>query len=188
MTSVYQLWASAYDQYRADHRETILSLAIALPLTGAGVNFSAYGFKALLLKFKGRRLIISIMFTLGQIHEIHDRLGNAETLTQYLQVLKAIGVEKCDSFVTDGHSEYLGKNNQKVVSPQAHEILTVAKRSNREKLIEHLDLHNQRKTNYLEMSKGLADSGVEKWTFDTNNLTITYCDKAGNELFTEAIK
>jgi hypothetical protein len=34
MTSVYQLWASAYDQYRADHRETILSLAIALPLTG----------------------------------------------------------------------------------------------------------------------------------------------------------
>jgi len=56
------------------------------------------------------------------------------------------------------------------------------------KLIEHLDLHNQQKTSYLEMSKGLADSGVEKWTFDTNNMTITYCDKAGNEMLAEAIK
>jgi uncharacterized protein YbcV (DUF1398 family) len=188
MTNVYQLWASAYGQYCADHRETLLSLAIALPLTGAGVNFSAYDSKTLLLKSVVRRLILSIMFTLGQIHEIHDRLGNAETLTQYLQALKAIGVEKCDSFVTDGHSEYFGKNDQKVISPPAHETLTVAKTSNREKLLEHLDLHNQRKTSYLEMSRGLADSGVEKWTFDTNNLTITYCDKAGNEMFTEAIK
>ncbi len=135
-----------------------------------------------------RRLIIEIMFTLELINEIHDRLGKAETLTQYLQALKAIGVEECDSFVTDGHSEYFGKNGHKVVSPPAHETLTVAKTSNREKLIEHLDLHNQRKTSYLEMSKGLADSGVEKWTFDTNNMTITYYDKAGNEMFAEAIK
>lgn len=135
-----------------------------------------------------RRLIIYLMFTLEQIHEIHDRLGNAETLTQYLQSLKAIGVEKSDSFVTDGHSEYFGENGHKVISPPAHETLTIAKTSNREKLIEHLDLHNQGKTSYLEMSKGLADSGVEKWTFDTNNMTITYYDKAGNEMLAEAIK
>lgn len=55
-------------------------------------------------------------------------------------------------------------------------------------VIEHLNLHNQQKTSYLEMSKGLADSGIEKWTFDTNNMTITYCDKAGNEVFAEAIQ
>ena len=67
------------------------------------------------------------------------------------------------------------------------ETHAVAKTSTREKLIEHLDLHNQRKTSYLEMSKGLANSGVEKWTFDTNTMTITYYDKAGNEMFAEAI-
>jgi uncharacterized protein YbcV (DUF1398 family) len=188
MTSVYQLWASAYGQYCADHRKTLLSLAIAQPLTGEGGNFSASDSKTLLLKSMVRRLILSIMFTLGQINEIHDRLGKAETLTQYLQALKAIGVEKCDSFVTDGHSEYFGKNDQKVVSPPMHETLTVAQTSNREKLIEHLDLHNQHKTSYLEMSQGLADSGIEKWTFDTNKMTITYCDKAGNEMFAEAMK
>lgn len=128
------------------------------------------------------------MFTLGQIHEIHNRLGNAETLTQYLQELKAIGIEKCDSFVTDGHSEYFGKHDQKVLSPPAHETLTVAKTSNREQLLEHLDRHQKRQTSYLEMSKGLAESGVEKWTFDTNHMTITYYDRVGHEMFAEAIK
>src|SRR5215472_6810592 len=125
MTSVYQLWASAYGQYCVDQRETLLSLAIALPLTGTGGNFSASDSNTLLLKSMVWRLILSIMFTLEQINEIHDRLGNAETLTQYLQALKAIGVETCDSFIADGHSEYFGKNDQKVVSPLAHETLTV---------------------------------------------------------------
>ncbi len=30
--------------------------------------------------------------------------------------------------------------------------------------------------------------GVEKWTFDTNNMTITYYYKAGHEIFAEAIE
>jgi uncharacterized protein YbcV (DUF1398 family) len=37
------------------------------------------------------------------------------------------------------------------------------------------------------MSKGLADSGVEKWTVDTKAMTLTYVDKKGRELLTEAI-
>ena len=49
------------------------------------------------------------MFTLEQINDIHDRLGNAETLPQYLEALKNIGVVKYDSYIVDGHSEYFGK-------------------------------------------------------------------------------
>jgi uncharacterized protein YbcV (DUF1398 family) len=37
------------------------------------------------------------------------------------------------------------------------------------------------------MSKGLADSGVEKWAVDTNAMTLTYLDKQGRELLTEMI-
>ena len=37
------------------------------------------------------------------------------------------------------------------------------------------------------MSQGLAESGVEKWTFDTHALTITYYDKAGNILLSESL-
>ena len=128
------------------------------------------------------------MFTLEQINELHDRLGNMETLNLYLQALNAIGVEQFDSFITDGHSEFFGKDGQKVVSPPAHETLTVANRSQREKFMEHLDRHLQGKTSYLEMSKGLAESGVAKWTFDTNRMTATYYDKAGNEMLVEEVK
>ncbi|GCE27640.1 hypothetical protein KDA_31240 [Dictyobacter alpinus] len=128
------------------------------------------------------------MFTLAQMNELHDRLGNAETLQIYLQALNAIGVDTFSSFITDGHSEFLGKDGQKVVSPPAHEILTVATTSNREKFMEHLDRHLQGKTNYLEMSKGLAESGIAKWTFDTNRMMVTYYDKADNEMLAEEVK
>lgn len=127
------------------------------------------------------------MFTLDQINEIHEHLGKQATLPEYLQALKAIGVDKYDSFITDGHSEYSGKDNQKIVSPPVHKKLTIANTSNREDLLKHLSLHNQGKTDYLEMSQGLADSGTEKWSFDTSKMTITYSDKEGQEMLVEAI-
>jgi uncharacterized protein YbcV (DUF1398 family) len=131
---------------------------------------------------------MKIMFTLEQINRVHDQLGKATTLPQYLRALKAIGVDKCDSFVTDGHSEYSGKEGHKVISSPEHEELKIAAISNREAFIKHLNLHSQRKTSYLEMSRGLADSGIEKWRFDTNKMTMTYYDKASNVMLLEEIK
>ena len=120
------------------------------------------------------------MFNLERIDRIHDQLGKQATLLQYLQALKAIGVDKCDSFISDGHSEYFGKEGHEVLSSSAHEKLKIAEVSNREDFIKYLNLHSQRKTTYLEMSRGLADRGVEKWTFDTNKMTMTYYDRSGN--------
>ena len=127
------------------------------------------------------------MFTLGQIDDIHGRFGRQDTLVQYLRALNAIGVERSDSFIADGHSEYFGTGGETVVTP-AHEVLTIAATSSRDGLIQSLARHSQGETSYLEMSEGLARSGVEKWTFDTSALTIAYYDKAGNELLTEALR
>jgi uncharacterized protein YbcV (DUF1398 family) len=127
------------------------------------------------------------MFTIEQINDLHDRFGTAQTLGQYLRSLGAIGVERFDSFIVDGHSEFFGKSSHTVASAPAHEHLTIAETSSRESLVEHLRLHSEGRTSYVEMSKGLADSGVEKWTFDTNMLTIAYYDRAGNELLVEEI-
>ena len=128
------------------------------------------------------------MFTLEQIDDIHDRLGNQDTLAQYLRALNAIGVERSDSFIVDGHSEYFGKGSETVATPPTHAVLAIAGTSSRDALVEHLALHSQGKTSYVEMSKGLAESGVEKWSFDTSALTIAYYDKAGNELLVEAVR
>jgi uncharacterized protein YbcV (DUF1398 family) len=128
------------------------------------------------------------MFTWEQVSEIHDRLGSAQTFLQYVQALAAVGVERCDTYLIDGHSEYFGKDGHAVKSPAVHEEFAVAETSNRDGLLEHLRLHEQRKTGYLEMSKGLADSGVEKWSIDTAKLTMTFCDRMGEPLLIEALK
>ena len=128
------------------------------------------------------------MFTLEQINDIHDRFGNADTLSRYLEALKNIGVDTYDSFITDGHSEYFSKDGHKVVSPPVHEKISSAETCDRESFIKHLYLHNQGETNYMEMSKGLANSGIEKWTFDTNKMTIAYYDTVGNKILVETIK
>ena len=74
-----------------------------------------------------------------------------------------------------------------MTSPSEHEELKIAEISNREDFIKHLNLHSQGKTSYVEMSRGLADSGIEKWTFDTNKMTMTYYDKGGNVMLLEEI-
>ncbi|QHT70419.1 DUF1398 domain-containing protein [Rhodocytophaga rosea] len=128
------------------------------------------------------------MFTLSQINDIHERLGKQATLAQYLQALEAIGVVKYDSFLTDGHSEYYGKNNEKIVSPSVHKTLEITHTSNAESMHTQLHLHEQGKIDYLEMSRGLAESGIEKWTFDTIHKTITYYGKDGNKVLVEEIE
>jgi len=37
------------------------------------------------------------------------------------------------------------------------------------------------------MSRGLAQSGIEKWTVDTGRMTMTFYDKAGTEMLFEQI-
>ncbi len=106
---------------------------------------------------------------------------------EYARTLHAIGVEKYDSYLADGHSEYFGKDGHKVVSPPFHKNLPIAETSNKEKFLKYTQVVEQSQIGYLKMSKGLADSGIEKWTVNTGEATMTYCDKAGNELLFEKL-
>jgi uncharacterized protein YbcV (DUF1398 family) len=126
-------------------------------------------------------------FTMEQINDGHERLGNAATPGAYLRELNTLGVQSSTSYLCDGHTEFFGSDGYSLRSPAAHARLTVADTSNRAQFLEHLELHSQQKTSYVEMSRGLADSGIEKWTMDTRALTVTYYDKTGNELLVEKI-
>jgi uncharacterized protein YbcV (DUF1398 family) len=102
--------------------------------------------------------------------------------------LKALGIERYDSYLTDGHSEYFGEGGHSVVSPPEHEALPVAEAGQREAFLQHLRRHERRETTYQEMSRGLAQSGIEKWTVDTGGMTMTFYDKTGREMLVEQIK
>jgi Protein of unknown function (DUF1398) len=70
-------------------------------------------------------------------------------------------------YLADGHSEYFGQGGHRVVSPAVHEVLPVAETGQRETFLQHLRRHELRETTYLEMSRGLAQSGIERsglWT------------------------
>ncbi len=129
-----------------------------------------------------------VMFTMAQIDELHARFGRAQSLADYLRALAAIGVTRFDSFVTDGHSEFLGAEGQRVVSPPHHDELAIDEVSNRAAFLDHLQRHLEGKTSYADMSAGLAASGVEKWVADTTALTMTYLDRAGTALLVEKVE
>lgn len=127
------------------------------------------------------------MFTLAQIDDLHAQFGRADTLSDYLQGLAGLGVVAFESYVADGHSEYVNANGGRVVSPAHHELLTIADQSDRDSFLGHLRRHNDGQTSYVEMSARLAASGVEKWVADTRALTMTYVDRDGVELLVERI-
>ena len=128
------------------------------------------------------------MFTMALIDKLHDRLGTAETLVDYLRGLAAIGVVRLESFLFDGHTEFFASGGGRVVSPPHHEVLKVAEASDRHSFLEHLRRHADEKTTYVEMSAGLAASGVEKWVADTATLTMVYYDRAGRVLLVDKVE
>jgi uncharacterized protein YbcV (DUF1398 family) len=128
------------------------------------------------------------VFTLEQITDIHDRLGNRDNLGDYLRALRDIGVETYDSYLADGHSEYFAADRQKLVGPAFHETFAVAETCDKQQFLQYMQQVEQGGIGYVEMSKALADNGVEKWTFDTEKLTITYVDKAGKVLLGEKVE
>ena len=65
---------------------------------------------------------------------------------------------------------------------------SLAENSNRANFLHHLKLREQGKTTYLEMSKGLAQSCIEKWTVHPSKPTVTFCDQAGAAMLVETIK
>jgi|GEM_PF-2442078 len=128
------------------------------------------------------------MPTLDQIRKIHDELGNADTLASYLRALRSVGVSKYASFVSDGHSEYACTDSEALVSEAVHEPFTVADKADKNQFLAVMGLTENGKIGYVEMSKRLADSGIERWMFDTKELTISYLDKAGNIIHKESVE
>ncbi|WP_184795320.1 DUF1398 family protein [Kribbella italica] len=69
----------------------------------------------------------------------------------------------------------------------AHEVFPIATTADPAALTAALDLHAAAKISYAEMSRALATAGIERWTFDTEVLTITYYDLAGTPVLSEPV-
>lgn len=127
------------------------------------------------------------MFSINQIKEIHSKVKSGADFPTYIQNLIELGVVSYDLFVSDGHSQYFGKDNYNIQSEVKYAELQVSEASDKVKFQHYLKIHQAGQTDYLTFCQHSAETGVEKWTVDMAQMTCTYYDKQGNGMLVEEI-
>lgn len=126
-------------------------------------------------------------FTIDQIHEAFGRVKSGADFPQFVQDLKAIGVTHYDNFVANGQIIYYGLNGFNIQGESKYPNMTINPNSSAEKLKHTISIHQQGQTDYPTFCNQAADAGVEKWTTNILEMTVSYIDKQGIELTVEPI-
>ncbi|PKL36746.1 phage envelope protein [Candidatus Peregrinibacteria bacterium HGW-Peregrinibacteria-1] len=127
------------------------------------------------------------MFTIEQINAAHSKVKSGADFPAYIQDIKKLGVTYYETFVTDGHTDYLGEKNYKTSSPAKYDSLEIADDSNIEQFKTAIKAHQEGKTDYPTFCNDCAKYGIEKWAVDIKEMTCTYYDKSENEVMIEQI-
>lgn len=127
------------------------------------------------------------MFTVEQIELAHHKVKSGAGFPKYIQDIKQIGVTAFETWVSDGHTEYSGKNGYKTESQPEYKELTIANNSDKDKFIHYLKIHQQGKTGYFAFCNHCAETGIEKWFVNLDKMTCTYYDRTGNEILAEVV-
>lgn len=127
------------------------------------------------------------MFTVEQIKASHSKVKSGADFPAYIQEIKSLGVTHYEAYVADGHIDYHGAGDYAAKVPAKYEPLVIADTPKREPFKAELAAHQQGKTDFLTFIKMCAAFGIEKWAICMDKMTCTYYDKAGNEVFEEAI-
>ena len=127
------------------------------------------------------------MFTVEQIKSAHAKVKSGADFPAYIQEIKGLGVTSFETWVKDSHTEYSGTNDYRTSSKPMYEELVIADKTDKEKFIHCLKIHQQGQTDYATFCKHCAETGIEKWIVDLSAMTCIYYDKAGNEILVEHI-
>lgn len=127
------------------------------------------------------------MFTIQQIKAAHSKVKSGADFPKYVQDIIALGVTSYETFVSDNHTDYYGKDGYKASSDGLTETLTISDKTNIEQFKSDLKAHQQGKTDYPTFRSDCAKSGVEKWEVVMDKKTCSYYDASGDEILVETI-
>lgn len=127
------------------------------------------------------------MFTIEQIKAAHTKVKSGADYPNFVQDIIALGVIRYTTFISDGHTDYEGKDHYLISSGPRSQLFTVSGESDREGLIQDLKEHQAGKTDYLGFCRLCAGTGIEKWVADLEKMTCTYFDKQGKTILVEEI-
>lgn len=127
------------------------------------------------------------MFTLDQIKNAHSKVQSGADFPKYIQDLKQLGVKSYTTFVNDGHAEYHAEDGTKVQSEAKYHMLKIAAETNAEQFILYLKMHQQGQTDYMTFCNHAAETGIDCWKVNIDEMTCTYYDDAVVKILTEKI-
>lgn len=127
------------------------------------------------------------MFTLEQIQSAHAKTKTGADFPNYIKEIKELGVIAFETWVIDSHTEYFGKDHFVIKSEPKYENLEISDKSDKEKFVHYLKIHQQGETDYFAFCEHCAETGIEKWIMSLEKMTCTYFDKSGKEILTEKV-
>jgi uncharacterized protein YbcV (DUF1398 family) len=126
-------------------------------------------------------------FTEAQLKAAHAKVKTGADFPVYIQEIKELGLLKYEYLVADGRTVYYGANDYKVDSGTQYNLLQISKKSSPADLEHIIKIHQQGQTDFMTFCNQAANAGVEKWVIDTEKMTCTYYDLAGNKMVAEPI-
>lgn len=127
------------------------------------------------------------MFTVQQIEQAHSHVQSGADFPEYTRQIKAMGVIAFETWVKDSHTDYLGVEAYTTSSDAMYEDLTIASICDKATFEQQLKAHQQGDTDYETFCKHCAQSGIEKWIVNLDQMTCTYYDTKGSLILEEQI-
>jgi uncharacterized protein YbcV (DUF1398 family) len=127
------------------------------------------------------------MFTIDQIGAVHAKVKSGADFPGYVRDLIRLGVVRYETYVTDGHTLYLGEDALTLSSPAKYTPLQISSVADKYTFKEKLKAHQEGKSDYLTFCSETASCGVKKWIVRMDTFTCTYYDSLDNALLVEQI-
>ena len=105
----------------------------------------------------------------------------------YIHEIKQLGVYNYTTYVSDGHSVYKDRDDQKCISPAKYPELAIAAKSLDLEFLHVLKIHQAGQTDYPTFCQEAAKLGVAYWKVDLFEMTCGYYNKDGNKILVEGI-
>ncbi|GGE90147.1 Uncharacterized conserved protein YbcV, DUF1398 family [Chishuiella changwenlii] len=127
------------------------------------------------------------MFTIKQIEEAHNKMTSGADFPKYIQEIKQLGVTSFETFVKDGHTIYYSDNDYKTISEPLYNSLVIKNESDKKQFINYLKIHQNGETDFFTFCDHCAETGIEKWIMNLDEMTCTYYNIKNNEILVEEI-
>src|SRR5690606_37927873 len=108
-------------------------------------------------------MIKTSTFTVEKTREKLTQVRTGSDIPALAMKLKNIGVTYYETRMEDGRSIYHVKNGYELITEPNYDPIVVDDTVNLEKLKADIENHQQGRTNYFEISRRLANNGIEKW-------------------------